>query len=104
MYEYFSDENNYYTWTVTIRDFVWTDRDNDYTGYSMYENSENFEYRALEERKYNYIALSTVILEYQEEWMDYIKEEAFTVHYKNAVELIENGFLENVKIGDYGSV
>ena len=100
MYEYFSNENNYYTWTVTIRDFVWTDRDNDYTGYSMYENSENFEYRALEERKYNYIALSTVILEYQEEWMDYIKEEAFTVHYKNAVELIENGFLENVKIGD----
>ena len=100
MYDYFSNENNYYTWTVTVKDFVWTDADNDYTAYSMYENSENFEHRALEKRKYMYISLSATILEYEKEWMDYIKETAFEIHYENAVELIENGFLENVSIGD----
>lgn len=100
MYDHFLDESNYYTWTVTVKDLVWTDADNDYNAYSMYENSENFEHRLLEERKYNYISLATTILEYEEEWMDYIKEEAFEIRYENAVELIENGFLENVSIGD----
>ena len=100
MYDHFSNEDNYYTWTVRMKDFVWTDAENDYQAYSMYENSENFEHRLLEERKYNHIALATTILEYEEEWMDYIKEKAFAVHYENAVELIGNGFLENVSIGD----
>ena len=100
MYDHFLDESNYYTWTVTVRDFVWTDMDNDYNAYSMYENSEKFEHRSLEERKYNYIALATTILEYEKEWMDYIKENAFDIHYENAVTLIENGFLDKVKIGD----
>lgn len=100
MYKHFKDPNNYYEWTVTVKDCVWTDVEDDYKAYSLFNNSENFEYRALEERKYNHIALSTTILEYEEEWMDYIKEKAFTVHYENALKLIENGFLENVSIGD----
>lgn len=100
MYNHFSKEDNYYTWTVTVKDFIWTDADNDYTAYSMYEDSENFEHRELEKRKYMYISLAATILEYEKEWMGHIKETAFEIHYENAVELIENGFLDNVSIGD----
>ena len=102
MYDHFLDENNYYTWTVTVKDFVWgyLDEDHKYNAYSMYENSENLEYRALEEKEYAYTSLPVAVLDAEEAWMDYIEEKAFDLCYENAVTLIENGFLENVKIGD----
>ena len=100
MYKHFKDPNNYYEWTVCVEDFVWTDMEDGYTGYSLFDNSENFEYRALEERKRNHIALSVTILEYEKEWMSHLNKQAFEIDYQNAVELIKNGFLENVRIGE----
>lgn len=101
MYNYFKEESNYRKWTMTVEDFIWTDWENGRATYSLYEDSEDHTHKALEKCEHDHIYLLLKISETDKEyWGEDCEGVAFEVIYDNTQELIENGLLEDVKIGD----
>ena len=112
MYDHFLDENNYYEWTVTVNDYSWAyvDEDRNYFRYSMYESSNNLEYKPFEEKSRMFTSIWVSVLSAQDDKLNIlengmfrsydISDCAFSVDYRNTMALIESGFFENVQIGD----
>ncbi|MBO4939771.1 MAG: hypothetical protein J6D30_01915 [Clostridia bacterium] len=101
MYEYFSNENNYREWTMTVKDFIWMDWDNNQATYSLYEDSEENDFKPLEYREYDYIYLILTVDEADKEyWGENYQYVAYRIFYENAKTLVENGMTKDVKKGD----
>lgn len=102
MYEYFKDESNYHEWTMTVSDFVWIDNYKGRTVYSLYESSTQYEYKALEKMKYDDIYLYLCVSDADKAayWGENCEKVAFELFYTNAQTIIENGALENIRLGD----
>ena len=112
MYDHFLDEDNYYEWTVTVNDYSWgyVDEDRNYFEYSMYESSNNLEYKPFEEKSRMFTSIWVSVLSAQDDRLNYLENAmfhsydisdcGFSVDYRNTIALIESGFFENVQIGD----
>lgn len=106
MYNYFQEEENYLELTMTLLDFSWVDWDNaadERVPYSLYKNSTVHDYKEIEsdfEECSFYMGLSYV--EGDLKGWEWIAGEniAFRLCPQNAREIIKNGVLENVALGD----
>lgn len=103
MYKFFLDKENYEKITVTLSDFVWVDYSAERVAYSFYENSDSYREYANNEEDCSFYMHLSYIEGVSEGWIwcdGECRDISFSLCPKNAMELIENGLLENVALGD----
>ena len=100
MYKYFQDKENYYEVTATFTDFLWADYSKRIAQSFYGDESEPFKN---DDGDYDFFMVLSYIEDVSQGWIwgeGQCEKVGFKICAQNAMELIENGFLENVAVGD----